>query len=355
MDSDFRDAPSLRVAMVGVGGFGAHRRKLMRQAGCFKLVAAYDHNPEALAAACREDGAAAAESYEALLDTPGIDAMVISTGATAHAAQVIAAIERGLHVFVEKPVCTNEAELAQLRAIATRTDRVIATGHTDLTNDPVAECIRGLLHADALGRIAAAEVTTAHSGGLLIKPGDWRGRADANPGGMLFQCGVHKIHELMYYFGPVRQVSAMMRHDVHTTETADVAVCLLAFESGVVATLKAYHVTPYYHRLCIMGTAASLYRDDRFFDEGTTLQMQRHDAKHPGAKQPRETVAIPSVGDPCGSLRSFHRAVRTGSAAYPSLVDGLRAVAVVFAAERAAQSGVTESIEPIEAWSAQHA
>jgi len=48
-------------------------------------------------------------------------------------------------------------------------------------------------------------------------------RSRANPGGMLFQCGVHALHELMFYFGPIRRVMALMRYDIHTTATADVA------------------------------------------------------------------------------------------------------------------------------------
>jgi len=47
----------LKVGQVGVGGFGADRRKLMRNAGVFDLVAAYDLNADALAQAKAEDGA----------------------------------------------------------------------------------------------------------------------------------------------------------------------------------------------------------------------------------------------------------------------------------------------------------
>ena len=39
----------MKVAQIGVGGFGARRRELMRQSGPFELVAAYDLNPRALA------------------------------------------------------------------------------------------------------------------------------------------------------------------------------------------------------------------------------------------------------------------------------------------------------------------
>jgi predicted dehydrogenase len=325
--------------MVGVGGFGGHRRMLMRQTGLFRIVAAWDHSPEALAKACAEENARPARSYEDLLDEPGLEAIIISTGASAHADQAVAAAERGLHVFVEKPVCCNAGEAARLREVQRRTKVVMASGHHDHRSEAISRTIKRLADDGTLGKVAAVEAVTAHSGGLVIKPGDWRGEAGRNPGGMLFQCGVHKLHELMFYFGPIARVSARMRYDVHATATADAAFCHLEFASGLIGSLNAYHVTPYCHRMSIFGTNATLYREDRFFDEGTTLRLQRRAPEGSNAKERLEAVPVLEKDGPDGALRRFAEAVRTGSEPYPSLEDGLRAVEVVFAAEQSAREG----------------
>lgn len=328
----------MKVGQIGVGGFGGRRRQIMRASGLFELVAGYDLNPEALRCAQAEDGAVPMESYEALLAAPGLEAMVISTGAKFHAEQAIAAAERGLHVFVEKPLCSTQAEVDALMEVWRRTGVTIGVGHNDHRHDAVSLRIAELIGSGELGKIATFEKTTAHNGGLGIRPGDWRGDPDKNPGGMLFQCGVHALHELMFYFGPIVEVSSMMRYDVHTTGTADVALCLLKFASGLIGTLNAYHVTPYRHTFNILGTKANLYRDERFFDEGTELLIQRTDV--PGAKELKEPVAVDkSLSDECGGMRSFFKAVREGGEPYPSLRDGARAVAVVFAAEESARRG----------------
>jgi UDP-N-acetyl-2-amino-2-deoxyglucuronate dehydrogenase len=328
----------MKVAQIGVGNFGARRRQLMRESGLFELVSAYDLNPAAMEQCRKEDGARPVASYVELLATPGIEAVVISTGATFHAEQMIAAAEKGLHVFVEKPLCSTPKEVLSLLAVQRKTGVVIGLGHADHRHDALSLRIKELIDSNELGTIATFEKTTAHNGGLQIKPGDWRGDPAKNPGGMLFQCGVHAVHELMFYFGPIVEVSAKMRYDVHTTQTADVALCHLTFASGLIGTLNAYHVTPYRHTFNILGTKANLYRDERFFDEGTTLQIQRTGV--PGAKEPKEPVAIDkSLTDECGGMRSFYEAVRQGGACYPSLIDGARAVAVVFAAEESARCG----------------
>ncbi len=337
----------LKVVQIGVGGFGAARRSLMRQTGLFNLVAVYDLNPRALAQAEEEDGAKPARSYGELLDTPGIEAVIISTGAKFHAEQVIQAAERGLHVFVEKPLCSTPAEVRTLIETRRRTGVVIGVGHNDHRHDPVALTIKKMLDDGALGKVAAFEKTTCHSGGLLIKPGDWRGDPEKNPGGMLFQCGCHGLHELMFYFGPIAAVSAMMRYDAHTTRTADVAICHLRFASGLIGTLNAYHVSPYRHTLNIFGTKMNLYRNERYHDEGTTLLMQEEFLDN--QKQPMRPVAIGGEGDPTGNLRSFYEGVRHGTPVYPDLLDGARAVAAVFAAEEAAKSGRTVNVPDPEA------
>ena len=283
---------------------------LMRRSGLFDLVAAYDRNPAALAQCEAEDGAKPVGSYEELLDAPGIEAVIISTGASSHAGLMLQAMKRGLHVFVEKPLCSTAHEVRALLEAQQRAGVVVAMGHKDHRHDAVARTIKDLLHRGELGEVAAFEKTTAHNGGLQIKSGDWRGDPDKNPGGMLFQCGVHALHELMYYFGPVSEVSCMMRYDVHTTGTADAAICNLKFASGLIGTLTAYHVTPYCHTFRIFGTKANLYRDERYFDEGTQIQIQR--TKLNNAKEPKETVPQMGETDECGGLRSFYHAIREG-------------------------------------------
>ena len=337
----------LRVGMIGVGGFGGARRAFMRETGLFEIAAAYDVNSDALVQAQKEDGARPVASYEELLKVPGLEAMVISTGAKYHAEQVIAAAEKGLAVYVEKPLCSTPSEVQQLLAVWRRTGVVIGVGHSDHFSQGASATIRKRIADGELGTIVAVEATTCHSGAFHIKPGDWRGDPEKNPGGMLFQCGVHKLHELMFYCGPVKRVSCMMRYDVHAaTQTADAAVCTLEFANGVVGTLNAYHVTPYRHFVHVYGTKMNLYEEDRGW-EGKTLTAQKAAPNYDGSAEAWEKLDIPRMDDRLGSLRSFHKAVLEGGMPYPSIVDGARAVNVIFAAEESARTGRAVEVDPL--------
>jgi predicted dehydrogenase len=137
----------------------------------------------------------------------------------------------------------------------------------------------------------------------------------------------------------------MMRYDVHTTKTADVAHCILEFESGLIGTVSAYHVTPYRHTLHLFGTAMSLYIDDRApsYGDASVIRSQK---RGNCVAEPLLPFALEEGGDPCGNLRSFYKAVREGGTPYPSLIDGARAVAAVFAAEESAKSGNAVAVPP---------
>jgi myo-inositol 2-dehydrogenase/D-chiro-inositol 1-dehydrogenase len=332
----------LKVAQIGVGMFGKYRRDKMRDLGLFDLIAAYDINEEALKVCAEEENCAIVSSYDELLDYPEIEAMIISTGAKFHAEQVIKAARKGLHVFVEKPLCCSREEVAELREVAKETGVVISVGHNDHTEVEYSLKIKEMIENGTIGTPSAFEKTTAHSGGLMIKKGDWRGDPDKNPGGMLFQCGVHSFHELRFYFGEVEEIFATTRNDVNpNTQTDDIAICNIRFKSGVIGNLNAYHVTTYRHTLNIFGDKSNIYFENRYFDEGVTLLTQED--KHDNEKQPCIVVPLEKTegksGDLGGNLKSFYNAIRTGSAPYPSLEDGAQAVELVFAAIESSKLG----------------
>lgn len=326
----------MRVGQVGAGGFGRRRRASLRESGLFDLVAAYDLSADALAEAQR-DGVAPKASYEQLLEAPGLEAIFICTGAKYHAEQVIQAAQRGLHVFVEKPLCATADEMHRLLETWRATDVVIGVGHHDHRSDPQSQLIYDKITNGELGTVAAFEKTTCHAGGQRLKEGDWRNDPQHNPGGMLFQCGVHGIHELMHYFGPIVEVQALFRDDVLESLTTDAAICHLRFADGLIGSVNAYHTSPYRHTLSIFGTKANLYRFDHFFHEGRELYQQNEERT--SQWQPRHPLPLPEAPRVDGAVRHFHEAIRFGRPMYPSILDAAQAMSVVFAAEASAREG----------------
>lgn len=67
--------------------------------------------------------------YRDILSNPDIDAVAILTRHSSHAMLVCAALEAGKHVFVEKPLCVNGAELADIMAAHEKAERLLLVGY----------------------------------------------------------------------------------------------------------------------------------------------------------------------------------------------------------------------------------
>lgn len=317
----------------------------MRASGMFDLVACCDRDEAKLREVCELEEAGAAPSYEAMLDTPGLEAVVISTGVDSHAPFALEAMRRGLHVFVEKPLCSSVEEARELLQVAGETGCIFGSGHNNISRYAVAALVREWMESGKLGTVAAFEQNSSHSGGLEIRPGDWRGIREKNPGGMLMQCGVHALHMLQELFGPVESLSAMMRDDVNpATETADVANVLVRMKGGILGTLNCYHVTAYVHEFRIFGTRGNLYVDTQ--DRRVWFQPRLRN-------QLEERVEIPvpesRPEDLFANLTSWAGAIRGAGKPDPDLEAAVRAVVPVFAAQVAATESREVKIE--EVWS----
>jgi predicted dehydrogenase len=335
----------IRVGMVGVGGFGGYRRDRMRATGLFTFVACWDYNPAASEAAAAQDGFDVMESYEALLAREDVEAIVISTGATSHAEYAIKAAQAGKHIFVEKPLCCDRDELDALLDAGERAGVVMGMGH-QAPDGPINALIHDYIAADKLGTITAIEMTTSHGGGWCESP--WRFIKAKNPGGMLFQCGVHDLAWLEPMFGRVAEVAAFMRYDVNPgTETSDATVTILRLENGIVCTLNAYHVTAYHHYKFIYGTKGNLY----IYEFPTEVYFQERSAEG----KPEQKVRIEDKDFPVGkdhsttNVSTWAKAIRGEGTPCPSIYDGASAVATIFAAEESTRTGSIVTVPDLRA------
>src|ERR687894_229872 len=97
-------APDVRVAVVGYGYWGSkHMRVLSSMPGVHVTIV--DSDPERIAEARRSyPSAEAAHRLDDVLDR--VDAVVVGTPPSAHAAVGLQALRHGRHALVEKPLAT---------------------------------------------------------------------------------------------------------------------------------------------------------------------------------------------------------------------------------------------------------
>lgn len=105
----------LKVAVIGCGGIGRAHCTAWKTVEDAQLVAVVDMNEEKAKAAAADFGCAWYTSLDALED---VDAVSVVTPPAAHYPVVKAALNKGLHVFCEKPLTLEEDEGKELDALA---------------------------------------------------------------------------------------------------------------------------------------------------------------------------------------------------------------------------------------------
>jgi predicted dehydrogenase len=122
----------LRVGVAGAGSLGYHHIRILRDLPGVVLAGFHETRPERAAYVSRELGVEALPTLEALLDA--VDALVIAVPTVHHAAVAIAALERGIHVLIEKPLASTLEEADTILDAARRGGARVQTGHVERFN-----------------------------------------------------------------------------------------------------------------------------------------------------------------------------------------------------------------------------
>ena len=174
---------------------------------------------------------AATDAAEIFAD-PEIDAVVIATRHDSHAALVEAALAAGKHVFVEKPLCLNEAELGRIETLLKKSPvaPLVMVGFNRRFAPLVVE-MRQLL-AGTAG--PSALIATVNAGALPDK--HWAKDGEAG-GGRLLGEGIHFVDLLRFLAGaPVRSMR-VVRATAAGRPVEDVATLMLEFANGAIGTV----------------------------------------------------------------------------------------------------------------------
>lgn len=225
-----------RVGFAGVGWIGRNRLEALAATGRVTVAAIADpsaQNREAVQA----PGAAVLEDFEQLL-AQDLDAVVIATPSAQHAAQAIAALERGLAVFCQKPVGRNADEAQSVVAAAARADRLLGA---DLSYRHTAafRAVREQLDSGALGELFSMRLVFHNAYGP-DKP--WFYDARLSGGGCLMDLGTHLV-DLALWMLPKARLTGVECHAFSQGARAqqggveDFATARLTLDTGAVVEL----------------------------------------------------------------------------------------------------------------------
>ncbi|MBI5694067.1 MAG: Gfo/Idh/MocA family oxidoreductase [Verrucomicrobia bacterium] len=162
----------IKLGLIGCGGYGLTDVRAALKAGGVEVVALCDIDSENLAKVGAEvqklqgKPARGYKLYEELLAHPGLEAVIIATPPHWHALQLIAAVNRGLDVYCEKPLSYDVREGRAMVEAAERSGRTVQIGF-QRRQSPAFQAVRQFIAEGRLGRVVQAEAQIFYTAGVL--------------------------------------------------------------------------------------------------------------------------------------------------------------------------------------------
>jgi predicted dehydrogenase len=229
-----------RIGFLGVGWIGRRRMEALAKSETVEIAAIADPAPEmAEQAGGVAPGATLMKSLDDLLDA-GLDGVVIATPSALHAEQSVAALERGISVFCQKPLGRTAVETLRVVDAARDADRLLAVDFS-YRHTAGLHALRDLARAGELGRVYAANLVFHNAYG---PDKDWFYDPRLSGGGCVIDLGVHLVDLLLWTMDFPRVVSVESRLFAQgeplprgAEKAEDYAAAQLYLDCGAVAQL----------------------------------------------------------------------------------------------------------------------
>lgn len=224
---------AVRVGLIGCGKVGQIHAAALSGLAEAELIAVCDVSVERVRSFAQRYGVRGYTDVDALLGEGKVEVVVVGTPHPLHAAPAIRAAEAGVHVLVEKPLAATLADCDAMLAAANRAGVLLSVISQRRFYEPV-QRMKEAIDAGKIGRPALG-VFTMYSWRepAYYQSDPWRGKWDTEGGGVLVNQSPHQFDLLLWFMGPVAEVSGYWANVNHpSVEVDDTAVAVLRFRNG---------------------------------------------------------------------------------------------------------------------------
>jgi len=174
-----------------------------------------------------------------VIESPDVDVLYVCVPTAGHKELVLAAAERGKHVFCEKPLATNLRDVEEMVA-AVDSAGVNAGVGLVLRHSPILTVLKALTEDPGLGRLMT--VLFRDDQFFPIQGhyrSEWRKDRTLAGAGTLLEHSIHDVDVLRWLAGEVSSVSGTVRNFAGHEGIEDLAIAHLEFASGAQAQLAS--------------------------------------------------------------------------------------------------------------------
>ena len=313
----------VKIGFVGSGGLANQLLRTLSEIPTAAMVAFCDVVEEKAVTAATTYGGKAYTCYEEMYDSEALDAVYICLPPFAHDRQELAAIERDLPIFVEKPVATTMAKAREIESALAARNLISGVGYHWRYMDTTEKAIA---HS---GDQPVGFALGAWMGGM---PGVSWWRVMAESGGQMVEQTTHIFDLARYLLGDVAEVHAMGRTglmaDVENFDVHDASVTNLRFKSGAVASITS---------ACMLSAGHHVGLELFLKDQALRIVGQHLTIETPDGTEVVELRNNPTRAED----QTFLQAVQSGdaSAIRCDYAEAVKSLELTIAATQSAQEG----------------
>jgi myo-inositol 2-dehydrogenase/D-chiro-inositol 1-dehydrogenase len=335
----------LRVGIAGLGRLGwRHAENLALRTRHCDLAAACSPVPAELQRAASQLGVGCLhESFERFVNDPGLDAVVLVTPTSLHADQVIAALQAGKHVFVEKPLALDLPDCERVEAVAREHPRQVAMVGFVRRFDASYAQAKAAVDAGGIGRAFIVRSQTCdrndESGAFI--------RFAPTSGGLFMDCSVHDIDLARWMLGNPRAERAFatgtvaIHKGLEPLGDVDNGFATVEFEGGARAVFYASRTFAHGHETSteVIGTQGKLLVGHGAARD-RVVKSDAHGVRHEALADFFERFE----GAFAAEMQAFVDACRGERALPLTLADATEATRIGLAITRSLRSGQVEAV-----------
>jgi len=309
----------IRAAIVGIGRWGRTLVGAVQgKSSAIRFTSGHNRTRAHAEAFCAEHGIRLADSLDAILADPAIDAVVFATPHSEHGAQVERAAAARKHVFMEKPFTLDRKSAARALDAVARAGVVLGVAYPRRFHPGMKE-LKARIDDGRLGTIAHCYAEQNAPAGLFMAPQSWRADPIEAPAGGMTASGVHNLDAMIHLFGRIDEVYATSLRRAVAYDAEDTTSVMFGFANGMSGSLLSSIVTAVSYRLAVFGTKGCA--------ELLTPELDFHFTATPDAmpagrhRQPApETIEHRGFNAILAELEAFAAAIG-GAAPYPITPD----------------------------------
>jgi predicted dehydrogenase len=234
----------LKVGIAGYGVVGKRRRVCVDQNPHLQLVGVCDRIFDAKGEF--PDGVRYYRDYRSLLKED-LDVLIVCLTNEIAPEVTIAGLDRGLHVFCEKPPGRDVADIVRvIRCERNHPDLKLMYGFNHRYHESVVDALR-LIRSGELGRVINLRGIYGKSKLITFNQPDWRTKREIAGGGVLLDQGIHMVDLMRLFAGEFVEVHSFIANSHWGYDVEDNAYALLRTADGVVGMLNS-SATQWRHR-----------------------------------------------------------------------------------------------------------